>query len=1125
MRYHFGACVLDTACRELSRAGQVVPIEPKAYQVLVYLVEHRHRVVTRAELLEHVWPGTFVEDGAVTRCVRALRQAVGDSPAEQRAIQTRRGHGYRFLAKVDAYDGEATVAEPGTVTSAADPATETMPNLTGAILAVEAPEPSGEYKPVTVVCGVFEPDPQTRLTLDERHALLDAVARLVDAVVPAYGGVAQELASDRVVVIFGAPAVQEEHARRAVLAALALQERWLEFAPPGDARSTVLPLRLGLDSGLVIAGGPSGGRRSAVVGEPPGQAAALALRADRGTVVVSGATAALLRDWISLEELPSALGAAHGDSAAYQVAARRPHGVPRGRRGDRERSPFVGRAEELVLLRGRLARAIAGQGSIVEVVGQAGLGKSRLLAEFRRSITARVTYLAARCHSHASTTPYAPIGDLIAQLCGVADSDTPEQRLGMLRAHLADADLEPATWAWAFLDLLGLHGAASQRPPLNPEALRARTFTALHQLLLHQSRRQPLVIEVDDLHWVDATSDAYLAELVTRLAAAPVLLLASYRPGHRPGWTPSSIATQIALGPLSPEDSVRIIQGGAGRSEIAPAVTDRIVDRARGNPFFLEELSQAVREGGAGEASVPGTVQTIVAARLDRLPPVAKHLVQVAAVIGSDAPASLLQALAAMDDDTLGESLGHLQAAEVLFESRRLPEAVYTFTHVLIQDVAYQAVVRPARRELHARLVELWTTQFPDSAARQPALLAQHAAAAGLTEQAVSHWEQAGQQALEHSASVEAIHHFTAGLALLDALPPGPERRQRELTWRLALGNALIAAKGYAAPDVEQNYAQALALCRELPETPELCAALVGLETFCFARGELSTARDLAQQCLALSVRHPDAVRLQQAHQAMGRTVLFLGEPVLARTLLEQAIALDEHDRYRQEVAHYGTAPGIASRVWASVAQWLAGDADQAEGTRRSALELSAALGHPHSRAYALAVSGLIPQFSDDVAAAEANADTLMALTSEHGFAFWGAVGTIWRGSAWVARGRTDDGIAEMERGLASWRAMGAVLVEPYFLALIAKAHGDAGRATQGLALLDEATAVAARTGERWWAAEIVRLRGELTLASGRPRRRAEAAACFREAVSIAGQQRARGLLGRAESSLGRLGS
>jgi predicted ATPase len=414
--------------------------------------------------------------------------------------------------------------------------------------------------------------------------------------------------------------------------------------------------------------------------------------------------------------------------------------MPQGERGF---SQFVGRTRELATLRVLLAAVEDGRGQVVGVVGEPGMGKSRLVYEFRCSVPeSSLAYLAGRCFSYGSNTPYLPILDLLRYHCGLTDADTPQSISAKIRQSLQAVGMPPDEWAPLLLQLLGVQMDTGQLAALSPEALKARTFATLMQMCINYSQQQPLVLEIENLHWIDATSEEFLTTLVERVAGLPILVLVTYRPGYRPAWIDKSYVAQIALQRLAPHDSRQVIQSVLQTTVIPESLVQQFLLKADGNPFFLEELAWTVREHGDSHALsvVPNTIQAVLAARIDRLPPTAKRLLQMAAVLGKEVRWSLLQVIAGLPENELGNGLRHLQATEFLYETHLFPDVIYTFKHVLTQEVAYQSLLKGTRQQYHRQVAQVLLERCPEHAETHPELLAHHYTEGGLSAQAMRYW-------------------------------------------------------------------------------------------------------------------------------------------------------------------------------------------------------------------------------------------------------------------------------------------------------------------------------------------------------------------------------------------------
>ena len=512
-------------------------------------------------------------------------------------------------------------------------------------------------------------------------------------------------------------------------------------------------------------------------------------------------------------------------------------------------------------------------------------------------------------------------------------------------------------------------------------------------------------------------------------------------------------------------------------------------------------------------------------ARLDRLSTV-RAIAQLGATIGREFSYELLHAVSLLAEETLQQGLKQLVAAELVYQRGLVPQATYLFKHALIQDTAYQSLLKSTRQQYHRQIAQALTERFPETTKTQPELLAHHYTEAGLLEQAIPYWQKAGERATQRSAYVEAINHLTKGLELLTTLPDHPNLLQQELTLQMALGAPLTATKGTAAREVGKAYARARELCQQLGETPQLFQVLRGLWLFYIARAEHQTARELAEQCLRLAQSARDPTLLLEAQYMLGNTLFYFGEFAPAREHFEQSMALYNFGQHHSHAFLYGQDTGVVCLARVAWVIWFLGYPDQALKLSYQAMTLARELSHPHSQAYALGLAAALHQLRREGQAAQEQAEAAMTLSTAQGFPLWVAWGTVLRGWALAKQERGEEGISQIRRGMATFRATGAEVSRPYLPALLAEAHEKAGQVEEGLSSLAEALAAVDNSGERWYEAELYRLKGELTLQSkveSQKSKAEEAEACFLKAIEVARKQQAKFLELRATTSLARL--
>jgi predicted ATPase len=688
-----------------------------------------------------------------------------------------------------------------------------------------------------------------------------------------------------------------------------------------------------------------------------------------------------------------------------------------------------------------------------------------------------------------------------------------------------------------FAPLLSLPLPEDHYPPLNlsPQRRRQKTLETIIALLLELAEHQPGLFIVQDLHWTDPTTLELLNLVIDQTPTASLLTLLTCRPHFQPTWSHRSYLTEITVNRLSHTQVEQIVTGMTDGTSFPAEVLQQIIAKTDGVPLFVEEITKAILESGQLKAvdghyeltgsfsafAIPATLQDSLMARLDRLV-TAKAVAQYAAVIGRQFPYALLQAVSQLDEAILQHELGRLVEAEIVYQRGVPPQATYTFKHALIQDAAYQSLLKSTRQQYHQRSAQVLEAQFPETADTEPELVAHHYTEAGLTEQAVSYWHKAGQRASERSAHVEAISHLTKGLELLKILPETPQRLQRELDVLIALGASLLAVKGYAAGAVRETYTYARQLCQHLEDPYQLFPVLRGLHMYYHVRAELQTAHTLGEQLLTLAQQVQDTAMLVAAHRALGTTLAFVGMPASAHTHLTQGMVQYDLQQHRAYAWLYGEDAGVFCRSQGARTLWHLGYPDQALAWNEAAVMLAQQIAHPFSLSFALSAAAMFHQFRREVRLTHKRAEAAINLAQEQGFPFWLALDTILRGWTLAQRGEAQEGIEQMSQGLTAWRATGAELLRPYFLALLADVHGTLGEPEAGLTVVTEALTLMDTTGERWYEPELHHLQGELLLQQSSDNH-PEAESCFQQAICIAQHQQAKSWELRAATSLARL--
>jgi class 3 adenylate cyclase/predicted ATPase len=992
---------------------------------------------------------------------------------------------------------------------------------------------------------------------EEARAIIDPALQLMMDAVHRYEGYVAQALGDGIFALFGAPIAHEDHPQRALYAALRMQEEMRRYGDQVRLKYGMpLSMRVGVNTGEVVVRSV---RKDDLhtdyvpVGHSTNLAARMEQMATPGSILVTEQTHKLTAGYFEFKALgKTQVKGVEEPLNVYEVVGAGPLRTRLQVAAQRGLTRFVGRQDEMEQLQRALDHAKAGHGQIVSVMGEPGLGKSRLFYEFKLTSQRGGLVLEAYSVSHGKASPYLPVIELLKSYFQIQPQDEERTRKEKIagKVLILDRSLED-TLPYLF-GLLSIAEPTSSLQQMDPQIRRKRAFEALKRLFLRESLNQPLLLIFEDLHWIDRETQGFLGVLSESVASARILLLVNYRPEYRHEWGSKTYYTQLRLTPLGKTEAEELLTFLLGNDASLKALKQLIREKTEGTPFFMEEVVQTLAEESmlTGERGhyrlthhtttlhLPPTVQGVLAARIDRLAPEEKALLQQLAVIGREFPVSLARQVVSQPEEELYHLLSSLQRKEFLYEQPAFPEVEYTFKHALTQEVAYGTVLQERRKALHEQIAQAIEVLYQANLDDHYSELAHHYTHSGTAEKAVEYLHLAGQQAVQRSAYAEAINHLTTALELLQTLPATPARTHQELALQIALGAALRASKGYTAPEVGHIYTRAWDLCQQVGETPQLFPVLWGLSYFYSVRAEFQRARELGQQCLTLAQSLQAPALLVEAHFTLGITWRCLGELIPAREHLEQGIALYDPQPHRSLAVLYSQDPKVASLSNTALVLWELGYLDQALKSVHDAFALARELGHPFSLAYALICAAFLHQFRREGQLAQEWAEATVALCTEHGFSFWLMYGTMVKGWSLVEQGQGEEGVAQMRQGFAAVQATGVELGRPTDLALLAEAYGKVGRAEEGLALLAEAGAVVDKTGERFHEAELYRLKGELTLQqfqvqgskfkvenpqSAICNPQLEAEACFLKALEVARQQQAKSLELRAVMSLSRL--
>jgi DNA-binding NtrC family response regulator/tetratricopeptide (TPR) repeat protein len=938
-----------------------------------------------------------------------------------------------------------------------------------------------------------------------------------------FGGMLVERTATRLAWVFGVPQTLEQLPQRAVHSALAIRQMVVEASAPDLPPCPTVRLAVHLGAVQVDHQATDPLAQVRAVGETLALPVRLLGQATPGELLITPEVGRLVDGWVALEARPLWLRA--GDPArvgGYAVV-----GVSPGREAWTGRwrpiqSPLVGRTRELMLLEAMFEQVTAGRGQVVSLVGAPGMGKSRLLAAFRQRLSAqRITYAEGRSLAYGSGTPYLPVVDLLRDHCGIAADDGPEMLRTKVRASLQQVGLDADASLPYLLHLLGLPIEADQLAHLSAEARKARTFEAIRQLFLASSRHHPVVLAVEDLHWIDPTSEALLASLVDGLAGAAILLLATCRSGYRAPWLDKSYATQIALQPLGLDDSRQVVRGVMHDTALPPALEHQLLARAEGNPFFLEELAYTVQEQGEGHSplAVPDTIQAVLAARMDRLPTLERYLLQAASVIGKDVAVPLLQAISELSEGTLERALAHLQAAEFLYETRLVPEREYTFKHALTHEVAYGSLSEERRRALHARIVEALEAFAGDRVTEQIERLAHHALRGEVWDKALAYCRQAGEKAMARSAYREAVACFEQALRTLPHLPETRDAHEQAIDLRLALRSALLPSGDFRRILAALREAEALA--EALDNQPRLGQISLFLSRYFSLMGAHDQAFASAQHAFALATAEGDVVLHALANDHLGQVYLFQGNYRRAIDCFRQAVAsLDgarRHERFGQVFL-----PAVLSRACLALCHAELGTFAEGSALGDEGLRIAEAVDDPGSLMYASCSIGLLALRQGDLPRALHLLERAVGICQEADFLIWFPRTAAALGAAYTLGGRATDAVPLLTQALEQTIATGMGGVQALCSLPLGEAQLLAGRLEKAHTLADRALTLAREHQERGHEAYALRLLGDITSRHG-PAEAEQAEAHYQEALALADDLGMRPLQAHCHRGLGML--
>ncbi|MGX9431619.1 MULTISPECIES: adenylate/guanylate cyclase domain-containing protein [Bradyrhizobium] len=1000
----------------------------------------------------------------------------------------------------------------------------------------KVPTDTAERRQVTVMFAdlVGSTALSARMDPEDLREVISVYQTRVADTVCRFGGFVAKYMGDGVLIYFGYPAAHEDDAERAVRAGVALIDAVGTLPTPEP-----LQVRVGAATGLVVVGDLVGSgevQERGIVGETPNLAARLQAVAEPNTVVIAESTRRLLGNLFELRDLGPkdlkgiarpvrAFAALQASPVASRFEAMHPGGL----------TALVGREEELELLLRRWNRAKTGKGQVVLLSGEAGIGKSRLTAALLERLAGephtRMRYFCSAQHTDSALYPI--IGQM-AHAAGLARDDKPASRLDKLDAVLAQTSTSIVDAA-LFAAMLSLpNDGRYPALELAPQQRRERTLEALVSQLEALTRQSPVLMIFEDAHWADPTSLEVLGRVVDRIRTLRVLLLVTFRPEFEPSWFAQPYVTALIINRLAECEASAMIDHIVASKLLPESIRQDIIERTDGVPLFVEEMTKAVLEAGGEDAeqrtvvaaplpvlAVPASLHASLMARLDRLG-AAKEVAQIGAVVGREFSYELLAAVSGDRDEALQGALERLLHSGLILRRGTTSRPTFLFKHALVQDAAYSSLLRSKRSTLHSQVAHVLEHQFPERAEAEPELVAHHFTEAGQVEPGISYWLKAGRRAAERSANAEALRHLNRGLALLLKLPDSIERDQSELEFQVALGTPLVAAHGWASPEVATARARAAELCEKLGDPEHLLPVLFGQAIYCINRGKTLDGLGLANRCWSVAKNRGDRVALLVAHRAMGSALLQLGRFADAKAHLEPILPLHDPERDRALASQYVVDPGVSGGSFFALALWILGYPEQALAVRDEVFSLAPRLNHANSSAFAYFFAGAqLSELIGDLDSLNNFVEKAIELSQRYQLPTWNAHATVLASWALAQSGQLERGTMLCGEGIAKLRKIGTEYHLSHYYCLLAVMYARMGNREASLRALRDSKDHVTATEEYFWAAELHRTEGEIGLSIGEPANMCEE--CFLQAMHLARQQQAKSFELRAAISLARL--
>jgi class 3 adenylate cyclase/tetratricopeptide (TPR) repeat protein len=994
------------------------------------------------------------------------------------------------------------------------------------------PRDSAERRQLTVMfCDLVGSSAlSARLDPEDLRSIIGAYHACLAEVIARNGGVIARYMGDGVLAYFGYPHAHEDDAEQATRAGLALVDA---VANLQTDIVTKLQVRVGIATGMVVVGdltGEGAAKEQAVIGETPNLAARLQQVAEPGMVLISESTHQLTDGYFEYRDLGSiSLKGWAEPMPAWQVLGMT--GVESRFEAQHKTrlTPLIGRDEEIELLLRRWQHAASGEGCVVVLTGEPGIGKSHITLALQERLQAE-PHIAVRhfCSAHHTNSALYPFIANLERAARFERGETPTQRFAKLEALLLRSGADADRVVPALANLLSLPVSDRYRlPELSPQKRKEMTLAALWDQLSALATQQPVFVIFEDAHWADPTSLELLSVALEKLPRLRVLLLITARPEFTPPWPGHAHVTTVSLTRLNRRNGAALVERVTAGKTLPEEVMDQILARTDGVPLFVEELTKAVLETGLLQErddhymlsrplpsmAIPTTLSASLMARLDRLAPV-KEVAQIGAVVGREFSYELLSAVADLPRPRLEEALAQLVEAELIFCRGEIPRAVYTFKHALVRDAAESGLLKSRRAALHATIAEVFEQRFPEIVEARPETLALHLTEAGLFEKAEQYWLQAGRNAAMRSANLEAIAHLRKGIEVSTHLADGAPKDRLELDFQFALGPCLIATQGPASPQAVATFARARELCQRLGDPPEQLQIMFWLTTACVIRGELPVAEEMISGLLDLAETRHDRPTLLNAMRGQGMIRLFMGHLTGAQEVIERAYqafkASSEEDALAARAA--GQDAGVADLALMSWTLWLLGRADTALARLDAAIQRADAINHPHSQAYGCYYASVLHALRSEFQMAHRYAERCLALSEEHGFRQWRGLSRAVRGISATFLDPSSAALTEIRTAMNEYRGAGYQLGITALYVLLSPALLSSHQYEATQELIEQGLATTSRNSERVFEAELYRLKARLLLVRGAADAGTEAQSLLDRALTTARSQYAKAL-------------